>query len=219
MSVTSYGRKQGLQDVIEVVLMISSGGKKKTLKMVYPGDHLLDGFKEEVEQWLDPRRAIMNAYGVSLELVSFASWALPSNEEIQRLASAAEIAPFKEFGPGLSELAFEQYRAGNIATAAGTFKLMLGDRERAADRSNLAYCLTLLGQLEEAATCYEQGIMSQSVLPFWQHNCGVIAFLQGDIERGVRLLREVLDWIAKQGAEYDPKDAVCMMILNRMART
>jgi len=114
----------------------------------------------------------------------------------------------------LHSTALDKFSAGDIAGAASEFGQLVAVLSSTnacedPDHNALAYCLILLNRLDEAADQLSQLKVED---PLWQHNRGVLAALQGNQARAIRMFRDILSWI-----DDDPKldrTVLCMLLLD-----
>lgn len=119
----------------------------------------------------------------------------------------------------LSSQAIKAFLSGNVESAADFFRsavLVVGVSEPDDDlRNNFAYVLIIREQYDEASAQFAAMNWSRHDLdwPLYKHNQGLLAFLTGDASTGIVYLREALDWIRDAGFGYDPREAICMLVI------
>ena len=217
--VTSKCREKQIKSVVELVLVVEFAGKQRKLKRLCPGDSELEAFQQKIHDWLAARQIILDRHKIGLTCDTARLLLLPTDREIHRLGWIGRLRTFEEFGRPDQVLAIEAYKAGNLAEAINIFKRMLDDKNDRNICNNLAYCLVLEGLFDEAVEVFVQGEkMAENDKkcdePIWHHNRGVLACLTGDLETGVKCLRDALLWIERNQSAFDPQEVVCMMLLN-----
>lgn len=109
--------------------------------------------------------------------------------------------------------AVRQFKSGNISQSAEIFRKLATALPDEDHKNNLAYCLILLGKYEEAKIQLELVDSSLTLnSPLYRHNRGVLSFLMGDVQEGVRQVEESLVMIGMDST-YDPREVVCMLVL------
>lgn len=113
----------------------------------------------------------------------------------------------------LMDRAMREFNAGNMSGAIEIFRQtsqILTDDD---SKNNLAYCLILDGQYEDAASQYKLIDLSFSTnAPLYRHNRAVLFSLMGNDTKAVQEVREALSMM-KLNPEYDPREVACMLVL------
>ena len=131
---------------------------------------------------------------------------------------SADLSEAAQFA--LADRAFAEFKAGNVEGAAELFRYVVSsktsDRHTDELRNSLAYCLILRARYEEASAQFDlmEFPRGGNSWPIWQHNRALLHFLTGGVDRGREELREALNWSPAPGSEYDPRDVLCMLLLN-----
>lgn len=120
----------------------------------------------------------------------------------------------------LSSQAINTFLSGDVTKAADLFEAAVSveSTSELSDelRNNYAYVLILLKQYEEAATQFASMTFSirDSDWPLLRHNYGLVAYFMGDVDKATSSLREALDWIRDADLGYDPRHAICMLVID-----
>jgi len=126
-------------------------------------------------------------------------------DESSDVRSAAEFT--------LLGMALRQFSASDLTAAVDIFSRMVTIIPNEDYRNDLAYCLILGHQYQDAAQHYDLIDLSFSFnAPLYRHNRGVLFFLMGDPTKGVQYIKESLSMISLN-TEYDPRDVACMLVL------
>jgi len=124
---------------------------------------------------------------------------------------ASEVRRTAEFS--LVNKAMREFNASNISGSIEIFRQMSQMLEDDDYKNNLAYCLILNGQYDDAASQFELMDLSFSInAPLYRHNRALLFFLVGDDAKGIDQVREALSML-KLNPEYDPREVACMLVL------
>lgn len=194
ISATLVASEKGATHVADVSFDIDSPAGKRLHRVAYLEPSQTPLTHDIFEKWVTNTRERLSKFKIHVTLSAFESWALPSAEELHRLARISEHPIPKAFGPSQDEQALKLFEDGDIPGCISVFSKMLDDKEDGAIRNNLGFCQILSGNpasgLENVrranATEYE---------PLYALNVGVAQFLLGKKNEARESLRGALEEI------------------------
>jgi len=117
----------------------------------------------------------------------------------------------------LYQIALKIFNTGDIKKATEVFSSILTSLESDTGRNNLAFCKILLNDLDEAHEQFKAMRFSRSDQdwPLFQHNRGILCFLNKNTDEGVKRIEEALVWLteARRKKHHIPT-ADNMLLLN-----
>lgn len=173
---------------------------------------------EQIDAWIHAQKELLIRNEVSLIVLEYTRWSLPTPEELHRLGRISEFPVPDVFGPDSMDRALAKFAAGDIEGTADDFARMLADKEEHATRNNLAFCQTLLGQTSDALQNIEKAI-STTYEPLYELNKGVAQFLQGDEGASKRSLHQALEQVQKPDSQFDPWAVRYVLVLDPTDRS
>jgi hypothetical protein len=202
----------------DATLSIVYRGRTSKWSLLYtdrrsPGDAVA-----RLEMWLLARAHVLERHGVQVTIDRARSWPKPTNVEMQRSAYIVGLSlPEENFGTSPMDEAMAAFSTGNIAGAIEQFTWMA--EHKAADNmwNNIAYCNMLLGDYAGAGRQFERMkfLRSDESWPIYKHNRALLACLTDNRQGAHRMLKEAIDWIREAGTKFQPRSALCMLLLAR----
>jgi HEAT repeat protein len=152
------------------------------------------------------RAAAITALGYFSSPVALQSLVGGLKDEAREVKNAAEYS--------LMDKAMRQFNDGDMSGSIEIFRQMVQTLEDDDYKNNLAYCLILNGQYEDAASQFELIDLSFSMnAPLYRHNRAVLFFLAGDGAKGTQQIQEALSMM-RLNPEYDTRSVACMLVLS-----
>ena len=168
--------------------------------------------QEQIGEWLVAHKELFAGNEISLAIVTFARWVLPTPDELYRLGRISDYAIPNIFGPNATDQAVAMFAAGDIQGSAAGFVRLLADREDKAIRNNLGFCQFLLGRTPEALENVKKA-MADDYEPLYELNKGVGEFLEGDHNAAKQSLQNALQQIQASDGRFDPWEVRYVLVL------
>lgn len=159
--------------------------------------------QEQIAEWVGAHNELLAGNEISLAMLAFTRWVLPTPDELHRLGRISEFPIPDVFGPDAIEQAVALFAAGDTQGAADGFIRLLADKEDDANRNNLGFCQILLGRTAEALVNVKKA-MADDYEPLYELNKGVGEFLEGDRDAARQSLQNALQQIQATDGRFDP---------------
>jgi len=205
-----FSRDQKSACVADVNFQIDSPAGKQTFQCRYlekAGQRLQ---QEQFQEWVDGHRTLLAGNEIAVVIVGFHRWELPSSDELHRLGRISGYRIPDVFGPHQTLQAASKFADGDVRGCMETFVRMLGDKEDAATRNNLAFCQILAGELGVGLENAAKALVSDYA-PLFELNKGIAEFLQGHVDKATQSLRNALQKLRE--SESADNEAVYVLVV------
>ena len=207
-----FARDEKSTHVADVALQIISPAGKHNFHCRFlekPDNELLaDGF----QSWIESNRSILKGNEISVSLVNFNRWMLPSEIELHRLGRISGYRIPSVFGLTEAERAVSLFAEGDLPGCMDTFSRMLRDKEAAYIRNNLAFCQLLAGDVKQ---CLENASKAVAVeleyMPLFEMNKGIAEFLLGKSDEAKKSLHNALKKLSEMDSEHNEANYVLVL--------
>ena len=209
---TLVARDKKATHAADVTFQMDSCAGRQTIQVRFvekPGSEMR---QEQIGEWLGARKKLFAGNEISLAMLAFTRWVLPTPDELHRLGRISEFPIPDAFGPNAMEQAVAMFDAGDIQGSADGFVRLLADKEDDVNRNNLGFCQILLGRTPEALENLKKA-MADDYKPLYELNKGVGEFLEGDRDAAIQSLQNALQQVQAPDANFDPWDASSVLVL------
>jgi len=196
-------REKKATHAVDMTFQMDSSAGRQTIQVRFvekPGSEMR---QEQIAEWLGAHKELFTGNEISLAILAFTRWILPTPDELHRLGSISEFPIPDAFGPNAVEQAVTMFAAGDIQGAADGFTRLLADKEDDANRNNLGFCQMLLERTPEALVNVKKA-MADDYEPLYELNKGVGEFLEGDHDAAKQSLQNALQQIQASDGRFDP---------------
>ena len=196
-------REEKATYAVDVTFQMDSRAGRQTIQVRFVEKPENEMRQEEISEWLGAHKELLTGNEISLAMLGFYRWSLPTPDELHRLGRISEFPIPDAFGPNVMEQAFTMFAEGDIQGAAGGFVRLLADKEDDTNRNNLGFCQILLGRTPEALENVKKA-MADDYEPLYELNKGVGEFLEGDRDAAKQSLQNALQQIQAPDGRFDP---------------
>ena len=208
-------REEEIVRAVDIHLTVGVSGTSSSWTASYLRGAKVEDVEGEAVAWIESRSEVMEGRQVNVEMAGGGEWNLPSSEELQWLAYASDasepVLGEEEFGPTVIDRAIGEFDGGNVKGAAALFRRMLKHRESTSLKNNLAYCLLVIGEYEEAGELLSAAA-SKEPTPMVEHNVAIQEVVTGGVEAGAERLERLWRSIQEE-RKVNELDAHCMVTL------
>ena len=188
---------------VDVTFQMDSHAGRQTIQARFVEKPENEMRQDEIANWLEAHKELFAGNEISLAMLGFTRWVLPTQDELHRLGRISEFPIPEAFGPNAMDQAVAKFAAGDIQGSADGFVRLLADREDDANRNNLGFCQILLGRTPEALENVKKA-MADDYEPLYELNKGVGEFLEGDCDAAKQSLRNALQQVQIPDGRFDP---------------
>jgi hypothetical protein len=206
-----FAREENITHAIDVTFRIDSPAGKQALQYRYfekPGQELRC---EQFHEWIECHLILLKGNDISIVISDLIRLELPSPAELHRLGRISRYRIPEVFGPTENEQAISLFTNGDIQGCMDIFSRMLGDKEEACIRNNLAFCQVLTGNPGIGLENVTKAI-AMEYEPLYEINKGLSEFLQQNIDPAKNSLHNALNQLRVSGYKYEPNTCYVLVL-------
>jgi hypothetical protein len=167
--------------IVDITVQIESPAGKLTLQSRFLEKPHFELAQSAIQSEFDEIRELLAGNDITISLIGFERWALPTLAELHRLGRIAGYAIPEILGEGPSSQAIDKFAEGDVQASIDIFNSLLADKESASTRNNLAFCQIVVGEFRAA---FENATKAEGshYSPLYALNKCIAEFMLGRVE-------------------------------------